>query len=116
MSKVAQLRALREAQFSGQSLTKSRAETPKTTKPVVNETHETAKSVGSVSTPVTDTTKSAGALPDDFKELMAIADLTQKQFAEITGTPLRTVEDWSRGASSPPPVAKAWLKLWIETG
>lgn len=130
MSKVDQIRSLREAQFSKPSLANPRAETAKTTESVVNETRDTTKSVvkdndGNISTtksvgnvlmPMPEATKSVVSLPDDFKALMELADLTQKQFAELTGTPLRTIEDWSRGASPAPPIAKAWLRLYIETG
>ncbi len=116
MGKLDQIRALREARHAEKSLTNPRPETAKTTKAVVNVTDETTKSVVQTDGVYSDTTKSVVVLPDDFRALMDLAQLTQKRFAELTGTPLRTVEDWSRGASPAPPIAKAWLRLYCETG
>lgn len=80
---------------------------PVTTKPVVPAT----ASVVATPAPEPVATKSVG----DIKALLRTARLTQREFAELTDTPRRTVEDWSRGKSRAPGIALAWLRLFIET-
>ena len=37
-----------------------------------------------------------------IKELRAATNLTQKAFAELTGIPQRTIENWESGRRNPP--------------
>ncbi|KAA3684817.1 XRE family transcriptional regulator [Campylobacter fetus] len=46
---------------------------------------------------------------DDFKELLALAEINKKELAELLNLPYGTVNNW--GSSNPYP---EWLKSWIE--
>jgi DNA-binding transcriptional regulator YiaG len=48
-----------------------------------------------------------------FKELIQASGMSLTQFSVLTGTPLSTAKDWSRGSSRTPKVALCFLCLWI---
>jgi hypothetical protein len=50
-----------------------------------------------------------------FREKLKEARLTQAEFARISGTPLRTVHDWAGNVSRTPPIAFAFLDLWLRS-
>lgn len=70
-----------------------------TAKSVVSDFDETAKIAVSANS------------PDCFGDCLHQAGLTIRQFSMMTGTPQRTVEDWSRGATRVPGIALAVLRL-----
>ena len=43
----------------------------------------------------------------NIKEARAAANLTQKQLSEMLKIPLRTIENWESGKSTPPPYVEA---------
>lgn len=45
-----------------------------------------------------------------IKELREKANLTQKEFSNLTGIPIRTIQNWEQGISEPP----AWAIELIE--
>lgn len=59
-------------------------------------------------------TARAAVAGDVLKNRLRHVGLSLSAFAELTGTPKRTVEDWSRGATPTP----GWVdaKLWILEG
>ncbi len=52
---------------------------------------------------------------NEFQTKLRASGLTLVGFAKVSGTPLSTVKDWSRGASKAPPIASAFLDLWLKT-
>lgn len=47
------------------------------------------------------------------KEMRAATGLTQARFAELTGIPRRTLQDWERGIRTPPPWLEKMLAAYL---
>lgn len=50
-------------------------------------------------------------MPSDFKIRLKARGWTIRRFSEETGTPLRTVEEWSRGSRRAPCLSLAYMDL-----
>ena len=50
----------------------------------------------------------------DIKTLRAATGLTQKAFAELTGIPKRTIEQWESGRRNPPEYVVKLLAYYLE--
>ncbi len=46
-----------------------------------------------------------------FHELKKELKLTSQEMADLTGTPKRSVDNWSSGRNAPPVAMIAWLKM-----
>ena len=51
---------------------------------------------------------------NDIKALRAATGLTQKAFAELTGIPKRTIEQWESGRRNPPDYLIKLLAYYLE--
>jgi hypothetical protein len=49
----------------------------------------------------------------EFRPLLDQSGLSISEFCSLTGTPLSTGKNWSRGATQAPRVAIAWLKMYL---
>lgn len=47
----------------------------------------------------------------DFHELKKELKLTSQEVADLTGTPKRSVDNWSSGRNAPPMAMIAWLRM-----
>ncbi|MCD8490617.1 MAG: hypothetical protein LRY51_01230 [Geovibrio sp.] len=47
----------------------------------------------------------------DFKDLKKELKLTSQEISDLTGTPKRSIDNWSAGRNAPPEVMIAWLKM-----
>ena len=65
--------------------------------------------------PPVDARDKAISAPVDFRTALKAARLTQAEFARMTGTPIRTVHDWTAGESRTPSIAIAFLDLWLRS-
>ena len=106
MSKVEQLRVLREARAL--SARKHGANTTATAVPAATvAVPERAAKIKTAATVVSGS---------EFKSRVRRLGITLATFASHTGTPKRTVEEWSRGASSMPGWVDAMLHILESSG
>ncbi len=52
----------------------------------------------------------------NIKEIRSLTDMTQKAFAKYLNIPVRTLEEWERGARTPPAYVVELIEYKIKGG